>query len=164
MAMDKMCIGMYGSRHQMSNSNTTVCSHDQIFFLVQNQTDWDWGAKTSNNFYVDAVCGLGKEKAEPGAQGWIAKAVQSGVIKHNTYSVTLVPQKLSLPPKEPTVPAERTHEQIMKTSFLTLGGWDESDYVGDIRWMSAGDGWNQTLTELKFEGLTIVDEYDYVPV
>ena len=52
----------------------------------------------------------------------------------------------------------------MKTSFLTVGGWDEEDYTGDIRWMSTGDGWNQTLTEVMYDGMTIVQEYDLVSV
>ena len=52
----------------------------------------------------------------------------------------------------------------MQTSFLTVGGWDEEDYNGEIRWMNTGDGWNQTLTEFKFDGETIAQEYDLVPI
>jgi len=58
--------------------------------------------------------------------------------------------------KDPTVPSERTPEQLLQTSFLTVGGWDDSDYKGDIAWFNTGDGWNQTLTELNFGGVNIV--------
>ena len=30
--------------------------------------------------------------------------------------------------------------------------------------MNTGDGWNQTLTEFKFDGETIAQEYDLVPI
>jgi len=30
--------------------------------------------------------------------------------------------------------------------------------------MTASDGWNQTLTELTYDGMTIVGEYDYIPI
>ena len=39
---------------------------------------------------------------------------------------------------------------IMRTSFLTIGGWDQEDYTGNITWFPTGEGWNQTLTEFKF--------------
>ena len=29
---------------------------------------------------------------------------------------------------------DMSEEQLMRTSFLTLGGWDERDYSGDIVW------------------------------
>ena len=46
----------------------------------------------------------------------------------------------------------------MRTSFLTLGGWDEKDYSGDIAWFDApGDSWNQTATSFKFNGQEILD-------
>ena len=50
------------------------------------------------------------------------------------------------------------------TSFLTLGDWDTDDFKGDIAWFTTGDGWNQTLTSLTFDGDTIVDEFDAAPV
>lgn len=52
----------------------------------------------------------------------------------------------------------------MKTSYLTLGGWDEQDYVGEIRWMDTGDSWNQTLSNFKFNDETIANEYDLVQI
>ena len=60
---------------------------------------------------VEAICGLGKEKATSSAQGWIARGVNSGEIRRNACSITLVPQKLALPvAKEPSRPQDRTHE------------------------------------------------------
>jgi len=50
----------------------------------------------------------------------------------------------------------------MQTSFLTIGGWDDQDYRGDIAWFPTGDGWNQTLTSMKYDGMEIVQEYDLV--
>ena len=77
----------------------------------------------------------------------------------------MVPQSLALPvAREPNRPEDRTHEMIMRTSFLTVGGWDEEDYVGEISWMNTGDGWNQTLTKFTIDGETIAQEYDLVPI
>lgn len=75
MAADRMCIGMFGQKEQRDNPATTVCNDNQIFFLVKNQTEWDWGAKATNQHHFDAVCGLGKEKASASAKGWIARGV-----------------------------------------------------------------------------------------
>ena len=36
---------------------------------------------------INAVCGLGYEKATADAEGWFAKAVYAGDIKKNIYSV-----------------------------------------------------------------------------
>jgi len=147
------------------NRPTTICNHHQVFFYVRNQTEWSWSAQVSDNHHADAVCGLGKEKASPSAQGLIARGVQNGDIKRNAYSITLVPQKLGLPmAKSPLLPGERSPEQLLQTSFLTIGGWENSDYNGDIAWFSTGDGWNQTLTELNYDGMNIVTEYDLTPV
>ena len=41
---------------------------------------------------INAVCGLGYEKATADAEGWFAKAVYAGDIKKNIYSVQFVPQ------------------------------------------------------------------------
>ena len=40
---------------------------------------------------------------------------------------------------------------MLRTSFLTLGGWSEGDYSGDIVWFNTTDenGWNQTSGGLK---------------
>ena len=53
---------------------------------------------------------------------------------------------------------------LRRTSFLTLGGWDEDDYVGDIIWFPTGDGWNQTLSEFKIDGEIISQSYDLTTV
>ena len=124
--MDRTCIGMYGNKRQLNNPETTVCDRNQMFFLVDKQTEWNWSAKATDNKHIEAVCGLGKEDAVPGAQGWISREVLAGGLQKNAYSITLVPQKLALPiAREPNVPANRTNAQIMITSFLTVGGWDE---------------------------------------
>ena len=99
------------------------------------------------------------------AQGWLARATHLNYLKHNIYSITLVPQKLALPiAADPTVPADRTEEELMMTSFLTIGGWDWKDYSGNITWFEAADSWNQTLTEFKVDDATIARESDRVSV
>jgi len=91
--------------------------------------------------------------------------VQAGNIRNNAYSITFVPQKLALPvAREPNIPADRSKDMLMRTSFLTIGGWDKEDYTGDITWFPTGDGWNQTLTEFKFDDEAIIQEYDLTPV
>lgn len=95
----------------------------------------------------------------------MARAVRNNKLKYNAYSIRLVPQSLALPiAKSPTVPADRSPEELLMTSFLTLGGWDDEDMKGDIAWLPAGDGWNQTLSKMTLDGKTIVDEYDVAPV
>jgi len=42
---------------------------------------------------------------------------------------------------------------MMRTSFLTLGGWSEDDYRGELTWFDASEedhGWNQTVTSFSF--------------
>ena len=93
--------------------------------------------------HLDAVCGLGKEKPSMRAQGFLARAVHLDYLKHNIYSITLVPQDLALPvANSPTLPEDRTEEELMATSFLTIGGWDWSDYNGNITWFDAKRSWN----------------------
>ena len=99
------------------------------------------------------------------AVGWLARATHKNLIRHNIYSITLVPQKLGLHvANDGKVPADRTQEEIMQTSFLTLGGWDWEDYSGNITWFDAVDTWNQTLTGLKIDDTDIIRDYDNVNV
>ena len=53
---------------------------------------------------------------------------------------------------------------MLKTSFLTLGGYDERDYQGEIVWFNAteGKGWNQTISGFKFGDEIITDSYSDV--
>ena len=42
---------------------------------------------------------------------------------------------------------------MMRTSFLTLGGWSEDDYNGEITWFDLpkdSHGWNQTVSGFTF--------------
>ena len=143
MAADNMCIGMYGNQKQYTNPATTLCMKNQIFFLADDQSEWNWGAKATDKKHIDAICGLGREKSSMRAQGWLARATHLNYLKHNIYSITLVPQKLALPvAADPTVPADRTEEELMATSFLTIGGWDWKDYSGNITWFEAAASWN----------------------
>ena len=86
-ASDSMCIGMYGNKEQYSNPETTVCQDNQFFFLVTSQDGWNWSAQATLDDKISAVCGLGYEKASADAEGWLARAVYSGDIKKNIYSV-----------------------------------------------------------------------------
>ena len=52
----------------------------------------------------------------------------------------------------------------MKTSFLTLGGFDERDHQGEIAWYNTteGNGWNQTISGFKFGDEIITDSFSNV--
>ena len=138
---------------------------NQIFLLAEGQSDWSWGARATDRKHIDAICGLGKEKSSMNAQGWLARAAHSDKIEHVAYSITLVPQKLALPiAMDSTIPSERTEEELMQTSFLTLGGYDEKDLAGPVAWFEAKHTWNQTLTELTFDGRPIIESYEQAEV
>ena len=62
------------------------------------------------------------------------------------------------------MPGDRSEEELMQTSFLTVGGWESEDYKGDIAWFDTGKGWNQTLTEVTYDGKSIVQKYDMTEV
>merc|ERR1711862_232515 len=94
--MDSTCWAMYGNRRQSTNPETTICYENQLFFLVHEQMEYDWGAKATDNNHIDAMCGLGHEKASDKAQGLVARAAHEGLIRQNAYSITFVPQKLAL--------------------------------------------------------------------
>jgi hypothetical protein len=91
LSMDYMCLAMYGNAKQTGNPSTTVCNENQLFFLVNEQEEWDWGARATDNKHIDAMCGLGHEKASSKAQGFVARAAHEGLIKRNAYSITFVP-------------------------------------------------------------------------
>ena len=91
LASDVACYGMAGNRRQFTNPSTTVCVNNQVFFLVDKQDDWNWGADATDNRRVDAVCGLGYEQPSADAVGWLARAANQNLIKRNAYSITLVP-------------------------------------------------------------------------
>lgn len=121
----------------------------QNFFLVSDQFEYDWPARVKNDKHIDAICGLGKEKATSTAEGWLARAVYLGEGFKNIYSVQYVPPSLtySWPSAVPVMDPISTPEQeylMKRTSFLTLGGWDKSDYRGNITWFNTieGAGWN----------------------
>ena len=90
-ASDSMCIGMWGNRDQFKDPETSVCQDNQFFFLVTSQDGWNWSAQATLDSKINAVCGLGYEKATPDAEGWLAKAVYTGDISKNVYSVQFVP-------------------------------------------------------------------------
>ena len=62
------------------------------------------------------------------------------------------------------MPEDRSQSELKATSWLTLGGWNEADYTGEIAWYRTGGSWNQTLNEFKIDGVPIISEYDLAPV
>ena len=90
-AMDFFCYSMDGNKKQREDPNTKVCFPNQLFFHVNHQDDWDWGARATNMNAIDGICGLGKEKASESSQGLIARAVNRGKLRSNSYSIRLVP-------------------------------------------------------------------------
>ena len=113
-AKDFTCLSMMGTKKQASDDQTKVCNRDQKFFMVNNMTEWDWDGRVAHNYYADAVCGLGKEKASNDSESFIARAVYNEDIKRNAYSVTLVPQKLALPiAMDPSLPRDRKEKKLM---------------------------------------------------
>lgn len=91
MAADTMCMSMFGTKKQYENPTSTVCMTHQFFLLAESQTDWNWSAKATDTKHIDAICGLGKEKSSMNAKGFLARATHEDKLRHNTYSITLVP-------------------------------------------------------------------------
>jgi len=54
---------MYGTKKQVENPLTSVCNNNQMFFLVNKELEWNWYAKATDKKHIDALCGLGHEKA-----------------------------------------------------------------------------------------------------
>ena len=77
-----------------------------------------------------------------------------------------MPQQLSYswPGSVPVTKYEQFEEEMLKTSFLTLGGYDKSDYQGEIVWFNSteGKGWNQTISGFKFGDEIITDSFSDV--
>ena len=83
-----------------------------------------------------------------------------------------MPQKLQyqwhvqVPTTEP-VDTPEMKLLFQKTNFLTLGGWDEDlDQKGDVVWMNTvpNQGWNQTISEFKFNDDVIISEDEQTTV
>lgn len=48
-------------------------------------------------------------------------------------------------------------ENLLQQSYLTLGGWDDRDLIGEIAWFDTSDSpgaWNSTLTDFKLGDIT----------
>ena len=101
-------------------------------------------------------------------EGWLARAVHYGLISKNLYSIQLVPQKLSYiwPGSVPVQHYDEYKDRMIRTSFLTLGGWSDEDHTGEIVWFNTTDetGWNQTSGGFKFGDADIVSESDKATV
>lgn len=161
LAMDHTCIGMSGNKKQRTDPTTTVCKNNQMFLQVTKQDEYDWGKKATDKYSIDGICGLGHEESSEKSQGLIASAAWSKMIARNAYSVTFVPQKLAEKVKNSSDTVEEmTQSQIMATSFVTIGGWDEEDYTGDITWFDTGDKWDQDMSKFMIDDEEIVGTYD----
>ena len=92
---------------------------------------------------------MGKESAENGSTGWLARAFNAGLITNQTYSYVLAPyHNASLPATN-----ETANQTLAKMSYLTLNGFDERDYIGNISWFTNfSSGWNMTLDQLRLVG------------
>lgn len=47
---------------------------------------------------------------------------------------------------------------MLRTSYLTLGGWDERDYYGNIAWFSTSHcsgAWNLTMNDFKIGDVSV---------
>ena len=52
-------------------------------------------------------------------------------------------------------------DKLRRISYLTLGGWDEKDYVGDIAWYDtsqSGSSWNLTATQFNLNHIDLLPD------
>ena len=57
--------------------------------------------------------------------------------------------------------SETSEEKLKRISYLTLGGWDERDYIGNISWYDtsqSGSSWNLTSNQFS------IDDVDLIPL
>ena len=147
-AADTACIGGWLKRKSATFKEETICMNNQIFFHADRLSEYDWPARATNKRHINAICGLGKEKTSGEAVGMLARAKKMNLIDSQTYSVTLVPQELAQP-LDRDRGKKFQKDKLMRTSFLTIGGWAAEDLASDIAWFTAENTWNQTLDELR---------------
>ena len=75
---------------------------------------------------------------------WVTRAFDAGLITNQTYSYVLAPyHNASLP-----TTGEKASELLAKTSYLTLNGLDERDYIGNVSWFTnfeRSERWDMTV-------------------
>ena len=113
--------------------------------------------QTTFEFKLDGAFGLGRDRQRK--QGFLARAVDAGVVNANTWSYQ--------PSGDET-----------KAGSMVLGGYDVAQIYGELTWEPSPDAdyyWNSTMTkmmianttlwELKDEGIvTFVTGYRYIGV
>ena len=127
-AADRLCVGSIDPK---VDDHTTICLPSATFTMVTKVIDWRWSGRANAGKHIDSTCGLGKEPASKRSQSWFAKSVYLGLFKNNTYSIALAPQSVQ---DAPYKFGETKEEAEKRSSYLTLGGWDDNDKVGSIIW------------------------------
>ena len=138
-ASDTMCIAHYGTFEEFTEPTTTICSKDQQFLLVTTMSRWNWSMKATDTKYIDSVCGLGKERANSEAKGWLAKAANEGKIAKQVYSINLIPFG---------------EDSSRQQSYLSIGGYNQNDIVGKPAWFDTSEGagsWKSEVTDFKID-------------
>ena len=109
---------MYGHNAEDSMCLDKICIKKYPFYYATAQTWWDFrlddnGENTQN--YVGGICGLGKELPTEESRSFLARAEAEGLVADNVYAINLSPHKYG-------------------KSYLTIGGFYDYDYKGDLFW------------------------------
>lgn len=109
---------MYGHNAEDTVCLGDVCLESYPFYYATAQTWWDFrlddDGGTSQN-YVGGICGLGKELPTKESRSFLARAEDEGLVADNVYAVNMSPHKYG-------------------KSYLTIGGYYDFDYKGDLFW------------------------------
>lgn len=151
-------------------------------FLDSTTIPWkNWSYYYNRYGATNAICGLGKEAATVRSQSFVGLAAVNGDIPKNMYSFEIYPhlQLLSTAnvahlhkagAEGETPDPDRGHAlssyqsgkpylyDLEVVSYLTLGGYDSSDFTGNLTWYdtsASGDSWNLTATSMSIGDVTM---------
>jgi len=111
-----------------------VCVEEYPYFFATSQAWWDFRLDAegqSSQNYVGGICGLGKDPPSESSRSFLAIAEQKGYIADNIYAINMSPHKYG-------------------KSYLTVGGFYDFDYKGELYWYSVpGHEWALTVPQVK---------------
>ena len=113
-----------------------VCIEQYPFYYATTQTWWDFRLDDENGAsqnYIGGICGLGRDLPDSQSRSFLARAESEDLISDNIYAVNMSPHKYG-------------------KSYLTIGGYYDFDYSGDLIWYDlshSSSEWNLNVPSVK---------------
>lgn len=174
----RLCIGSWATQEDV---HTTVCNANMPFTYATTRVWTDWTYYYTKWGSINAICGLGKEASSIRSLSFNSFAKANGDLSNNVYSLSFDPhfqQTVSsnahfgfkeesegpefYPTEGSPIVGKALYKYDLETvSTLTLNGYDNNDFVGNLTWYDTSQcigGWNLTTNAVT------LNDHDILPV